>query len=592
MSARDGRLANVQWESGRVVISLSRHLFGEETWAMFRTWCGAGGRDRNWLSAPLRVMTAEENVADYPRWKRVRVDALSWLLFRLLVPQDQKLVQLWQTIDWPAINRLCASVYKNSRVGQRAWAPAQMFALLLLYFVVPVPSESELLRTVAIVPLYRWFCGFGLFSRLPDHSTLHTFRQNLGVARFEAILSLVVYRCLKAGLIGNELVFFDMTGVAASARAWSPYERAVYLTLALLRYWQRKAGDPGLETTLPAALGQLAAEVAIECLGNKRLKKDAKAPGRILQSAERWRERQQQAKGQALWDMGLEEAVHLLLAEEDVEVEPSQTLEACYRWLKQAAQGLKARLPHTAGDHDACVGWVSNVRLICGYWLGFLVDSYQGVITAVQTVPLAVVQSTQMTEALLAHHQRVGDYPQAVAADSAQDYYTVHQALDADQIEGHIASRAYGSLATGLSLDHFTWNEQEQLCCPTGKILQPGQLHRDGRRFFTARKADCLACASREICLPKGQLADGSRRIHLDPIAHRRWQQNREHTRTQTYKRAQKLRFASEGLFGLAKRLHGADKMPYRSEPMNQIAGLMTAIAMDLVLLTRNNQAV
>jgi len=37
--------------------------------------------------------------------------------------------------------------------------------------------------------------------------------------------------------------------------------------------------------------------------------------------------------------------------------------------------------------------------------------------------------------------------------------------------------------------------------------------------------------------------------------------------------------------------LYGAEKMPYRSESMNQIARLMIAIAIDLGILARHQQA-
>jgi hypothetical protein len=270
--------------------------------------------------------------------------------------------------------------------------------------------------------------------------------------------------------------------------------------------------------------------------------------------------------------------------------EPSSPQEpkAQRRWLKETAQRLKDLLPHANGDLDARVGWVSNVLLRCGYWMGFLADGLHGVITAVGVVPLNVVQHTQMIPALDAHQERIGDYPEEVAADSAQDYYPVHQALDERQIKGHIASREHQGRGEGLSSDHFTWDEQERLHCPAGKVMRPGKPRKDGKTPFKAKASDCASCSRKAKCLPKGQQPNGPRLIHLEPAAHQRWLQNREHTHTEEYKEAQKKRFASEGLFGLARRLYGADKMPYRSEPMNHIAGLMIGIAMDLALLARH----
>jgi len=207
-----------QCKAEQLILHLPARLFRADVWALITDWFRTDIRDSHWVSAPFRIMAAEEDVFDYPRWKRVHVDVLSWLIFHLLVPPRHPLVRLWQIVDWTSINRLCAPVYKNSLVGQRAWAPAQMFGLLLLLFIQPIPSECELLRMVAITPLYRWFCGFGIFGPLPDHSTLYTFRSKVGKERFEIILTWVVLCCQEVGLVANELVHFDMMGVPASAR--------------------------------------------------------------------------------------------------------------------------------------------------------------------------------------------------------------------------------------------------------------------------------------------------------------------------------------------------------------------------------------
>jgi len=394
----------------QLVLHLSARLFQPEMWAKLCRGFKAEEGKGDWVGAPFRVMTLEEEVPGYPRWKRVTLDGLSWVVFQLLVPHDHKLVRLWQTVDWVAINRLCAGVYNNSRFGQRAWAPAQMFALLLLYFILPLSSECHLVRTVAIVPLYRWFCGFGLFSPLPDHSTLYDFRKKIKPERFEVILTWVVWNCKKAGLISNELLHFDMTAVAASSRPWSPYERAVLLTMALMRYWDRQVGHQAPSDCLSQdELHRLMAEVAIEVLENKSLKKNPKAPAQVLRSVERWTERRQQAPGQSLWDLNLEEVMQVLLTEEG---EPNECPEpnAHHAWLTKIAKGLKAHLLHAVGDCDARMGWINNVQLVCGYWLGFLVDNCHGVITAVRTVPLNVDQRSQMTTALEVHRERVGAY--------------------------------------------------------------------------------------------------------------------------------------------------------------------------------------
>jgi hypothetical protein len=360
----------------------------------------------------------------------------------------------------------------------------------------------------------------------------------------------------------------------------------VLLAQALIRYLQQMENAPESAQPLPDTLRQLAAEVAIEVLENKRLNQDAKAPSRVLKSLERWTANRQEGNGQALWEMAVEEIVDLCLATESDPM-PSEP-KALHRRLKALGKKMKALLSHARGDRDARIRKVSRVQVMCGYWLGFLVDSLHNVITAVRVVPLNVMQHKQLPLALAEHQRRVGRYPEAVAADSAQDYYPLHQELDEHQIQGHIACRKHRPATGGFDTGHFTWTEQGQLLCPEQHVMVPGKPDRKGRVRYVA--PGCADCARKEMCLPKCQLPDGPRVFAVNPLAHQRWQQNRAHTQTPAYKQAQSKRFASEGLFGLAKRLHGADKMPYRSTAMNQIAGLMIGIVMDLALLTRQER--
>jgi transposase len=578
--------SHVRCDGKTLTLTLPVSLFRPDLWQRVLAWIQQ--RHDRWplLLAPSRLMTAEAPGGRGPRWKQACLDALSCLIFLLLIPPDHSLVQVWQAIDWAAINRLCAPCYKNHRHGQRAWAPAQMVALLILFFVVPVMSERQLIQMVFLVPLYRWFCGFDLFTPLPDHSTLYTFRQRLGTERFKALFTWLVLRCQEAGLIGNDLLHYDMTLVRVSACQWTPYQRAVILSHALLRYLEMTQDNPDM--TLAEAVAQVVAEVAVETVGSEEMKKNPEMANKVLKSRERWLERLAGAKAPALWQKGVEQAVQTYLEEAAAESAPLPAQPAARKArLKKVAKGLKGLLPNARGDLDARLGRVQELVFGCGYLLGFLVDHLRDVITVVQVVPANTAQQTQMRPALDQHRQLVGENPRAVAADSAQDYYPVHQYLDAQQIEGHIAPRKRGTCGA-LSSHHFVWDEQGRLLCPAGKVLTAGKTRKDGKTPFTA--SGCASCREKEDCLPKGQKPDGPRCIYLKPEAHQRLQQNREHAQTEAYKKAQAARFAREGLFGLARRLHHGRDMPYRSQPMNLVAGLMIGFVMNTLTLTRRRR--
>jgi transposase len=498
---------------------------------------------------------------------------LSWWVYWFKVPPGHELVRLWHSIDWVAINRWAAPVYHNARGGRPAWAPAQLLAMLTLMFLYGVAHETTLVARLQENIVWCWFCGFGLFGPFPTHDALYEFRQRLGAEEFEHLLTLTVQACMGAGLVANTLVHFDLTAVAAAAHRWSPYERAVILSRALLRYLELVWAEQQPEQPFPEALRQLASEVAMECLGHKGLKEVQ--PERVLESVTQWE--QAAERREPAWRSVSEAVVAELQITESfpplpAELGRGQQMRA---WMKRVAQQILQHMSHARGDMDARVGRTSRYTFFCGYLLGFVVDGAHQVITAVTWAVGNVKQYKLLQPALEAHCQRVGR-PQAVA---------VHCYLDQVGVEGHITSRAHTPPRDGgYGTDRVTWDpDTHQLRCPSGAALRLSSQSQDGTQvlFGTA----CAQCDLYVKCYPRGE--GQPKRFGLNSVVHRRWQENRAHCQTPAYKAAQRQRFSTEGRFGLTKMNHRRDKAPYRSAAMNHIAALMLAVVMNLRLLAR-----
>jgi transposase len=579
--------SELRWDAHRLVICLPRQVFG----AMWDTVVGR--LSEAWQAHRFFVWTQPAMVArgsepDAPRWKVHPLDVLSGLLFLLKVPVNHELVRLWAVIDWSAINAVCAPLYHNAHGGPHAWAPAQMIALLLLMFLYGVPHETTLLRRVQENIVWCWFCGFGLFGPWPDHSSLYTCRQRLGVEMFEQVLTIAVLACIEAGLVANALVHFDLTAVIASGHRWSPYERAVILSKALIRYLELVWAAQTPEEPFPEALRLLAAEVALEVLPHKTL--SSVSPERVVQSVTDWD--CQTNPEQTAWQGTLEEAVRDVLPAADAPELPDSAADGPEQsahikpWLSRVAKRILEQLPHTRGDQDARVGRTTSYTWFCGYLMGFVVDGLHHIITAVAWGAGNVKQALLFRPALKQHLQRVPGKPQGMAIDSAFDHPDVYACLDAEGIEGHITSRDHARPRDGgFGTDCLVWHPVTwEVYCPHGTQLQPQGSGRSGRQLFVG--TGCEQCALYARCYPSGE--GEAKTFTLDPANHRRWQQNREHCRTEEYRAAQKARFVEEGRFGLAKMNHGADKAPYRSDEMNHIAGLMIAAVMDWRVLARH----
>jgi hypothetical protein len=211
---------------------------------------------------------------------------------------------------------------------------------------------------------------------------------------------------------------FDLTAVVASGHRWSPYERAVILSKALSRYLELVWADQTPEEPFPEALRILVAEVALETLPHKAL--DGVDPERV-------------------------------------------------------AKRILERLPHIRGDPDARVGRTTSYTWFCGYLMGFVVDGWHHIITAVVWGAGNVKQALLFRPAMQRHRHRVPGKPKGVAADSAFDHPDVHAYLDQEGIEGHITSRDHSKPRDGgFGTDCLVWHPTKgELYCPHSTPLQP-----------------------------------------------------------------------------------------------------------------------
>lgn len=569
----------LRWDAQQLVIRLPRRVFGA-LWEPLVARLTAAWQTHRFFVWTQPAMTARSDEPDAPRWKVHPLDVLSGLLFLLKVSPQHELVRLWAVIDWAALNALCAPLYANAHGGPHAWAPAQMVALLTLMFLYGIPHETTLLCRVQENVVWCWFCGFGLFGPWPDHSTLYTFRQRLGVERFEQVLTIAVYACLQAGLVANALIHFDLTAVVASGHRWSPYERAVILSKALMRYLEQVWADQTPQQPFPEALRLLAVEVALETLPHKSL--ESVSSQRVVQSVADW-DGQTDGEQQTAWQATLAEAVQEELPATDAPGLAHTDAEQVKPWLEQVARRILERLPHTRGDQDARVGRTTSFTWFCGYLLGFVVDGLRHVITAVAWGVGDVGQASSFPPALQWHLRRVPGKPKGVALDSAFDRPDVYACLDREGIEAHITSRDHPRPRDGgFGSDRLVWRDG-QVYCPHGSPLRAQGRPQAGRQTFVGTA--CGQCELYPRCHPGGQ--GTVKAFTLNPAHHRRWQANREHCQSGEYKNAQQRRFVEEGRFGLAKTNHHAGKAPYRSDEMNHCAALLIAAMMDWRVLAR-----
>ena len=144
---------------------------------------------------------------------------------RDLIPDEHVLARVDRVLDLSWLRAEVADLYCPNN-GRPGIAPEVAVRLMLAGFLLGIVHDRKLMREAAVNVAVRWFCGFGLTERLPDHSSLTRIRQRWGAERFRSIFERSVTACISAGIAKGEVVHFDASLIRADvsfealARRW------------------------------------------------------------------------------------------------------------------------------------------------------------------------------------------------------------------------------------------------------------------------------------------------------------------------------------------------------------------------------------
>ena len=131
-----------------------------------------------------------------------------------LIPEDHILKEVDKFLDLSWLREEVKDLYccDNGRPGID---PEAAVRLMLAGFFQGLVHDRKLMREAQVNIAIRWFAGYRLDERLPDHSSLTKIRQRWGDERFKKIFQKTVHCCCDAGLVSGETVHIDATLIRA-----------------------------------------------------------------------------------------------------------------------------------------------------------------------------------------------------------------------------------------------------------------------------------------------------------------------------------------------------------------------------------------
>ncbi len=137
---------------------------------------------------------------------------------RDLIPDDHILARVDRVLDLGWLKADVADLYAPG-IGRPGVEPEAAVRLMLAGFLLGIVHDRRLMREAQVNLAIRWFAGYGLQDRLPDHSSLTRIRQRWGAERFRRIFERTVVACITAGIAKGEIVHVDASLIRADV-AW------------------------------------------------------------------------------------------------------------------------------------------------------------------------------------------------------------------------------------------------------------------------------------------------------------------------------------------------------------------------------------
>jgi len=129
--------------------------------------------------------------------------------------------KLEQTLDsfkfCEQARQICAPAYSDSSRGRPGVDPAVYFKMLMIGFFENIASERGIAERCSDSISIRFFLGYDLTQRTPDHSTLSVIRDRLGEETYQKVFVLILSALQEHGLLKGRQLGIDASVIEANA---------------------------------------------------------------------------------------------------------------------------------------------------------------------------------------------------------------------------------------------------------------------------------------------------------------------------------------------------------------------------------------
>ena len=141
-----------------------------------------------------------------------------------LVPADSDYRKFEKLFNF---KRIEYRLKKSEKIlGRTGYGVVRLFKCLLYQFMEDL-SDRELEVSLQTNNVSKWFCGFGLKEKVPDHSLFGQIRTKIGTDKLSKLFSIMRDQLREAGYMSEVFTFVDASHLVAKASLWKERDEAI-----------------------------------------------------------------------------------------------------------------------------------------------------------------------------------------------------------------------------------------------------------------------------------------------------------------------------------------------------------------------------
>ncbi len=470
-----------------------------------------------------------------------------------LVPADHFYRHLERALDLSFVRELVRDRY--SAFGRPSIDPVVFFKLQLVMFFEGMRSERQLERVGADRLSVRWYLGYDLHERLPDHSSLTRIRDRYSITIFRRFFEAIVERCQDDGMIWGKELYADATLVEANADRDNMLPR-----FAVEAHLQHLFGDAYQS---PASAEGSAPPVETVTPPTTDTTEPVELP--VLQIGP---------------DLPADRLATLLAHQQEQHDWYAHNGEPD-RSIKRGGYQRTSDLWVSLTDPDAVLMRQHNHGVHLRYRTHYLVDGGKArIILGVLVTAADVMENMPFLDMVWRACFRWQLRPRSATDDTTYGTVEIIRALEDAGIRAYVPITDWDKRTSLFGREVFIYDaEADHYTCPRGAILRWDRHdYLNQTHHYHADAATCNACPLKAKCTTSNDGRTIRRSFfqeYLDCVA--------AYHQTEAYKKAyQKRKVWVEPLFGEGQQWHGLRRFRLRGLPKVNCEGVMTATGQNL----------